>query len=221
MFKQRNFAIMAILVLSMSVFSMTQANSQIGNELSFSNETNDLQYITLYSTQRYDSLEISDNVSLVKNNVEIQATIFDKDTQKDSIAISDSVILAKHVVVTHDSNWDTVAILERITERTKSEELSNISTNQLSNEIIFDELTLTNQNGIIQSYINFELFETSTLLTNQLSLFENDLTVNMSTQNIVGNSFATEIFDPNNSESFLVLLLAPFAGFVLLLRNNF
>ncbi len=115
MFETRNLAIFAILVLSLSVVSMLQASLQLASGYTFSNEVNDLQYTTLYSTQKTGALEISDDVVLEKNNEKIQAIIFDKDTSKDSVAISDSVTLAKHVPVVYNSNWNTVAILDRIT----------------------------------------------------------------------------------------------------------
>ena len=75
-FKQRNIAIFAILVLSLSGLSMPQINSQIGNELVFSNEIIDSQHMTFFTTQKNDSVEISDSIILKKNNVEIQAKIF-------------------------------------------------------------------------------------------------------------------------------------------------
>ena len=124
-FGQKNIGIFTILILSLSVVSMTSTSSQFVSGLSFSNEVDDLEYSTLYFEQKNDSLQISDNVILVKNGLKIQATVSHDNVQKDSVAISDSVFLAKHVVVaTYDSNWDSVAISERITERTKSEKLS-------------------------------------------------------------------------------------------------
>jgi len=82
-FKQRNLAIFAILVLSLSVFSTGLASSQFVNGSSFSSEKNDLQFTTLYSGQQYDSLQISDSVNITtnnleKNNSETQATVFEK-----------------------------------------------------------------------------------------------------------------------------------------------
>ncbi|MDC4231873.1 MAG: hypothetical protein M8319_06070, partial [Nitrosopumilus sp.] len=223
-FRQRKLAIFAILVLSFSVVPTGQANSQLVDDLSFSNETNDLQFTTLYSTQQYDSLQISDSVKILKNNLEknnseIQAIVFDKNNTNDSVVISDSVILAKHVPIVYDSNWDSVAITERIIERTKTEKVSNVSANLLHDGIISDGLVLTNQNEIIQNKIN--LIETNTSLIDQLDIFENDYVVNISTQNIFENNIVTESFDSINSEHTFVFLLAPFAGMVLLLRNNF
>ncbi|MCH7967628.1 MAG: hypothetical protein IIB02_09505, partial [Thaumarchaeota archaeon] len=213
---KKNLGIFVILILLSSVVSITQTSTQFVSGVSFSNEQNDLEHTAFFFTRISNSL-ISDTAILVKNNLKIQAIVFDNDAPNDSVAISDSVFLMKHVPIVYDSKWDTVAISERITERTKSEKSSNISTNQLSDKIILDKFTLTNQNEIISSYVDFKLFETTVSLTNQLNLIENNLVINTSTQNVIENSFITE----NNSESFLVLLLAPFAGFVLLYRNNF
>ncbi len=117
-FRQQNLGIFAILVLSLSIFSISQTSSQFASGELFSNQVNDLEYTTFYAEQQADSLQISDNVFVVKNNLEIIAAVFEKNTQKDSIAISDSVYLAKHVPVVNDSNWNTVAISERITKTT-------------------------------------------------------------------------------------------------------
>ena len=143
MFETRNLAIFAILVLSLSVVSMLQASLQLVSGYTFSNEVNDLQYTTLYSTQKTGALEISDDVVLEKNNEKIQAIIFDKDTSKDSVAISDSVTLAKHVPVVYNSNWNTVAILDRITSISKH---SKINPNEflVSKSVLNEVNTLNN-----------------------------------------------------------------------------
>ena len=73
-FRQRNLGIFAILVLSLSVFSISQTSSQFVSGLSFSDQVNNLEYTTFYAEQQYDSLQISDSVFFVKNNLEIIAT---------------------------------------------------------------------------------------------------------------------------------------------------
>jgi len=108
-FRQRNLGIFAILVLSLSVFSISQTSSQFASGELFLNQVNDLEYTTFYAEQQADSLQISDNVFVVKNNSEIIAAVFEKNTQKDNVTISDSVYLAKHVPVVNDSNWNTVS----------------------------------------------------------------------------------------------------------------
>ncbi|MCH7560900.1 MAG: hypothetical protein IIC67_05965, partial [Thaumarchaeota archaeon] len=204
--KKLSIGIFTIFILMFSIISIGQSTSLIGN-VDAEAKLIDSHNVELYLTQQDDSISISDYVSIKKNNLEIQPTIFDTDDPlNDSVSISDSVILAKHIFV-YDSSFKTTAILDRILLKTKLSKFTN--TSYLSfNELIFNDLLQTQQNKIVTSQsqqTDLSLVELSNILNNDLR-FENEII------------FSTSM---ENSEFILpVLLIAPLFSLILVKSNN-
>jgi len=192
LFQQKKIGIFVISLILLSMVSATSVHSDI----SLFSETS-VSELQSHSNARNDSLEVNDDVLMVKNNGMILKNVLPADDLlHDVIHVNDFAVLSKTNLVTH-SIYTPLAIMERVFERQKIiKQISNLKIDS-----VFDS--------------TISLFDS----TKQTSVLDNSISVNTQLNeydqfdlNSLYFSDSEFLFFTTNG---VILLLVPLSGYIL------
>ena len=193
LFQQKKIGIFVISIILLSMVSATSVHS----DTSLFSETS-VSELQSHSNARNDSLEVHDDVIMVKNNgIVLKNVLPADDLLRDVIHVNDFVVLSKTHLITN-SIYTPLAIMERIFERQKIiKQISNLKI-----ESVFDSAK-----SLLDS-------------TKQISVLDNSISVN--SQLIEYDQFNLNSLSFSDSEFLLftnngvLLLLVPLSGYILI-----